>query len=299
MKIENQKLNIEEAFTQHIYTIPDYQREYVWKEKEVTKLLDDISEEYSKENSKSPEYFIGSIVVNRHGKDVEVIDGQQRLTTLFLCLCAFRKMLHKENEDIEDINTMLLSKRRDEKGKLIPSYNLKLTYENTSQLLEDIVDNKELRDDLIGSAKNIIDAYNTILRDLANNLKTKDELLEFLAYFTQKVNFIQIETPSISDALKIFETINERGVGLNPMDLLKNLIFRKVDREEFAKLKVEWKKITDLLENNEQKPLRFLRYYIMANYQVKNAKGEEIVREDEIYDWIIQKENATVSPKRC
>ena len=79
--------------------------------------------------------------------------------------------------------------------------------------------------------------------------------------------FIQIST-DVSSALKIFETINERGVGLNPMDLLKNLLFTQVKPEEFTRLKAEWKKITAPLERHKEKPLRFLRYFIMANYDL-------------------------------
>ena len=108
------------------------------------------------------------------------------------------------------------------------------------------------------------------------------------------VVFIQIST-DVSSALKIFETINERGVGLNPMDLLKNLLFTQVSPERFSQLKDEWKKITSPLEKNKEKPLRFLRYFLMANYDIKNERNDAIVREDEIYDWFLNKENATLT----
>jgi len=105
--------------------------------------------------------------------------------------------------------------------------------------------------------------------------------------------FIQIST-DISSALKIFETINERGIGLNPMDLLKNLLFTQVNTSDFTKLKNEWKKITAPLEKRKEKPLRFLRYFLMANYKIENDRSDAIVREDEIYDWFIEKENAAL-----
>jgi hypothetical protein len=107
------------------------------------------------------------------------------------------------------------------------------------------------------------------------------------------VVFIQIST-DVSSALKIFETINERGVGLNPMDLLKNLLFTQVKQTQFTQLKDEWKKITKPLEKDKEKPLRFLRYFLMANYAIKNPRGDAVVREDEIYDWFIDKENAAL-----
>jgi hypothetical protein len=105
--------------------------------------------------------------------------------------------------------------------------------------------------------------------------------------------FIQIST-DVSSALKIFETINERGIGLNPMDLLKNLLFTHVRPDQFTSLKDEWKKITRPLETAKEKPLRFLRYFLMANYEIRNQRGDAIVREDEIYDWFIDKRNAAL-----
>ena len=75
------------------------------------------------------------------------------------------------------------------------------------------------------------------------------------------------------------------------MDLLKNLLFAQVSTDDFSKLKDEWKKITKPLEDNKEKPLRFLRYFVMANYEIKNKRSDSIVREDEIYDWFSKEEN--------
>lgn len=99
------------------------------------------------------------------------------------------------------------------------------------------------------------------------------KLKKYWGYLANNVVFIQIST-DVSSALKIFETINERGVGLNPMDLLKNLLFTQVKQTQFSQLKDEWKKITKPLEKGKEKPLRFLRYFLMANYAIKNERGE-------------------------
>jgi hypothetical protein len=78
------------------------------------------------------------------------------------------------------------------------------------------------------------------------------------------------------------------------MDLLKNLLFAQVRPVEFAKLKDEWKKVTAPLERAKEKPLRFLRYFLMANCRVKNNRGDAVVREDEIYYWLTDKDNAAL-----
>src|SRR5215213_2892300 len=92
-KIEDHKYTIEEAFRDCFYIVPDYQREYVWTEKEVLQLLEDIDEQVDGGNTR--EYFIGMVLVSQtiEKNHYEVIDGQQRLTTFFLMLCALRHLL--------------------------------------------------------------------------------------------------------------------------------------------------------------------------------------------------------------
>src|SRR5882757_11073398 len=86
-----------------------------------------------------------------------------------------------------------------------------------------------------GSLENLLNAYGTIYNYFDANYKDIAALNRYWAYLANNVVFIQIST-DVSSALKIFETINERGIGLNPMDLLKNLLFRQVSPAEFTKL---------------------------------------------------------------
>lgn len=302
-KIENYQYSVEEAFRNCFYIVPDYQREYVWKEKEVVQLLEDISD--SMNNSSTQQYFIGTILVSpaQEKSHYEVIDGQQRLTTFFLLLCAM-KHLFKGNQLEQHINGLVSTSYIKTDGSLVTSLKLDPRYENASELFYKIV---ELNSDpdttrkavkasgigTFGSLDNLLNAYDTIYRYLTDNYLQQSELTKFLAHITNNVVFIQIST-DVSGALKIFETINERGIGLNPMDLLKNLLFTQVKPDEFTKLKDQWKKITNQLEKHQEKPLRFLRYFIMANYKIENSRRDNIVREDEIYDWFIDKKNAAV-----
>lgn len=253
--------------------------------------MEDINEEFR--SSGGSEYFIGSFVVCENNGHYEVIDGQQRLTTLFACLCAFRKILAPK-QDISAIKGMLYSSKIDVTGKQTSEYRLELQYEDASDVIKRIANDTLSKEESSQSSKRIVEAYHCAVGFLEKNFN-EETTGPFLGYFLNKVKLIQIETPSISDALKIFETINARGVELSGMDLLKNLIFRQVSKEDFDKLKNEWKKITDLLESSNERPLRFLRYFIMANYNVKNKRGEEILREDEIYEWITKMDNV----KQC
>ncbi|HEX7814998.1 DUF262 domain-containing protein [Dyella sp.] len=302
-RIENHKYTIEEAFRECFYIVPDYQREYVWKDKEVQQLLEDINEQI--DTGTTREYFIGTVLVSPIGQKshYEVIDGQQRLTTFFLLLCALKHMFRGESQ-WQTVAGLISTSYTDAEGETRTSLKLEPRYENAGEVIGKLVeldaDPQAVRAGIqssgiasFGSLENLISAYGTVYRYLQDNYESPARLKKYWGYLANNVVFIQIST-DVSSALKIFETINERGVGLNPMDLLKNLLFTQVQQLQFNQLKDEWKKITKPLEKAKEKPLRFLRYFLMANYVIKNERGDAVVREDEIYDWFKDKGNAAL-----
>jgi uncharacterized protein with ParB-like and HNH nuclease domain len=283
-RIQNHKYSIEEAFRECFYLVPDYQREYVWKEKEVRQLLDDISEQFDTDSK--GEYFIGTVLVSPTSQKnhFEVIDGQQRLTTLFLLLCALKQLFKGEQQQRQVISGLVSTSYTDSDGEARTSLKLEPHYENASDVMNKLVeldtDPMSVRSGIqaagipsFGSLENLINAYGTLYRYLQDNYEDVSKLKKYWGYLANSVVFIQIST-ELSSALKIFETINERGVGLNSMDLLKNILFRQVKQTQFNQLKNEWKKITKPLEKEKEKPLRFLRYFLMANYLIKHDRGE-------------------------
>jgi hypothetical protein len=302
-RIENHKYSIDEAFRECFYIIPDYQREYVWTDKEVHLLLEDINEQIDAGSTR--EYFIGTVLVSpaEQKNQYNVIDGQQRLTTLFLLLCALKHIFH-EGPQRQALSGLISTSYTDSNGETQVSLKLDPRYENASDVMNKLVeidgDPAAVRSGVLasgvtsfGSLENLINAYATLYRYLQDNYDDVSKLKKYWGYLANNVVFIQIST-DVSSALKIFETINERGVGLNSMDLLKNLLFTQVSPDQFSKLKDEWKKITSPLEKGKEKPLRFLRYFLMANYVVKNEKGESVIYEDKIYDWFTNKDNAAL-----
>lgn len=299
-KIEDHKYSIEEAFRNCFYIIPDYQREYVWTDKEVNKLLEDIDNEI--DSSTESEYFIGTVLVSptQQKNHYEVIDGQQRLTTFYLILIALRS-LFKGMPHEQMLSELARTNYTDSSGDIISQLKLSPRYENAEELMN-IVANangspEEVKNAInssgikqFGSLENLLRAYSLVYHFVKTNYKENGDLKKYWAFLSNNVVFIQIST-DVSRALKIFETINERGIGLNPMDLLKNILFTNVKQTEFTKLKDEWKKITKPLEIANEKALRYLRYFIMANYKIENKRNDSIVREDEIYDWLTEKKN--------
>ena len=110
-RIENHQYSIEEAFRECFYIVPDYQREYVWTDKEVHQLLEDVGEQIDAGTTR--EYFIGTVLVSPTDQKnhYEVIDGQQRLTTFFLLLCALRHLFQGEPQrhDGHDVTDSLFT----------------------------------------------------------------------------------------------------------------------------------------------------------------------------------------------
>ena len=302
-RIENHKYSIEEAFRECFYIVPDYQREYVWTDKEVHQLLEDIGEQIDAGTTR--EYFIGTVLVSptEQKNHYEVIDGQQRLTTFFLLLCALKHLFQGEPQR-QMIAGLISTSYVDSDGEVRTTLKLEPRYESAGEVMAKLVEldaePQTVRAGIqssgitsFGSLENLVNAYSTLYRYLKDNYDDTATLKKYWGYLANNVVFIQIST-DVSSALKIFETINERGVGLNPMDLLKNLLFTQVKQAQFTQLKDEWKKITKPLEKEKEKPLRFLRYFLMANYVIKNERGDAVVREDEIYDWFIAKDNAAL-----
>lgn len=286
LEIKAASLSIKELF-ESFYEVPDFQREYVWEPENVEKLLNDICDELIDDNGsyvKGAEYFIGSIVVYKDDRGIyQLIDGQQRTTTIFMILCILRDRL----SGMDEVKQLIRQVRQNEETFQEETlYRVNLLYDDSAGALEHIANGTRDKLDTLpqsGSVKHLRSA----LREAEEYLTEKfgddtQQWQQFLGLFTRKVKLIRVVTPSQTSALRVFETINNTGVGLDSMDLLKNLLFRKVKREQFDKVRDGWKQLTTSIEKAE-KPLRFLRYFVHSRFDTKTPKP---LREDELYDWI-------------
>lgn len=287
MEIKAQVHNIAKL-KDYFFIVPDYQREYVWKvDDQVEQFLADIDNEFDPAAKEPSSYFIGSIIIVKNGKRYDVIDGQQRLTTVVLMMCAFRDVMKGLTLDETQANYLKaisewLSTFDVSAGKV--QLRLELQYEESKDYLSALIQGKGYTGEVSGSIKKMSDAYGRIKKELESYLQTGvDSLTQFAVYFFTKIDLVVIESENLSGALKIFETINQRGASLNAMDLVKNLLFSKASNEEFTLIKGKWQELTAHLQRarEDDKPLRFLRYFLVARYH------HGILREDDIYKWII------------
>ena len=290
MEVKAQVHTIEKLKDYH-FLVPDYQREYVWEvEDQVEQFLADIANEFDPDAKAPSSYFIGSIIIVKNGSKHDVIDGQQRLTTTVITMCALRDLLTGQPLDavqehyLKTIQAWLSS--FDMQSKQV-QVRLELQYEESKDFLLQLILGKPLPPSSTLSIERMHAAYERIKQHLQKYLDAGlGVLAEYAYYFLTKIDLVVIESENLSSALKIFETINQRGAGLNAMDLVKNLLFKEAKGNDFDRIKGKWKELTGHLERAREgdSPLRFLRYFLMARYY------DGILREDEIYKWIISAE---------
>jgi uncharacterized protein with ParB-like and HNH nuclease domain len=305
-RIESHNLSVAELF-RDFYSVPDFQREYVWKKDNVEKLLLDVIEELYDDDEPviNAEYFLGSIVVFRDESGTfQLIDGQQRLTTIYMTFCAIRDLLHESEQQSRSIEGLISGVAQDLKTGLdIPRFRVTLQYGAGDKALSIIASKEEKISDIdkgvLSSVQHLIDAYEVLKELILERLKP-EKILQFSTIFSNRVKLIRIETPSFKNALKVFETINDRGIGLNSMDLLKNYLFINTAssnssdnvKSHWQSLKGRWDKLTKILYKCDEDPMRFLRYYIMSHYEVDLQNN---FPEEDIYDWFVKDEQHQIS----
>lgn len=196
--------SIASAFTD-LYIVPDYQREYVWTDTQVEQLLSDLMEAYAADSKKA--YFLGTIVTFDEGTRFELIDGQQRLTTFFILLCAIKHIYAQNNEKAGAIEKLIYSEVMNDYGDTVSQYHLQLQYEDAGNCLELIEKGENKPKNITQSGERLFNAYNIILNTMEDKFSDFAELKKFVVFLLNKTSFIRIETYDITDALKIFETV--------------------------------------------------------------------------------------------
>lgn len=300
--VSSQDLTLGALFTD-FYVVPDFQREFVWEDDAVNQLLQDLFIEFrSDKTSLESEYFLGSMVVCVAPDGVyELIDGQQRITTAFLMFCAIRDHLKTLGAPpIAELNHKISAYDIDREGKEIFRQRVSLLYEDSTGLMEAIgsenAEIEEITEDT-RSIRNILNAYRFVRKFFETEFGEDQSVIRaFYVYLTRNVKLSRVKTISVGHALKVFETMNNRGVGLDTMDLMKNLMFMHTPPAKYHILRNKWKDIVDTLYNAGGRPLgqtyredrifRFLNYFIVSNYR------GYIRSQEDLYEWVVRHESS-------
>ena len=298
------KLNVDQKTIYELFSdkradflIPDYQRPYAWSEEQCQTLWDDIFSFAFPENNadnfddRKDEYFLGSIVTYKNENDQsEIIDGQQRLTTLLLLLRAF----FDKFANMQDQSSQLTKKRiesciwkTDTFGEAVKS-SLKSDSESATD--DDKGEFLELR-----KTGNIIE--NSKSRYVINYLFFKKKIDEFLQQFPSYFAYLParilgncillpIEADSQDTALRIFSTLNDRGLPLSDADIFKAQFYKfygKLNKkDEFIKAWKELEKVCNdiFMHNTFSSPMdeifsRYM-YYLRAKEGNKSSTTEAL-----------------------
>ena len=240
--------------TNKCFQIPLYQRAFAWEDKQLIQLLEDINDSCADEDSK---YYIGSLIVADKGTFYEVVDGQQRLTSLFL-------LLHCLGVDVEQSLEFACREKSN------------YTLENLSGILSSssVIDQDKIQESIISGVK--------ILREeLSNHEKYGDDFLKKLAH----VIMYRIVVPRHTDLNHYFETMNTRGEQLEQHDILKAKLmsYLEGDRAWMSAFSEIWYACSDMSGyvqmnfNKKSRELLFGGYWdtVPSSFSafVKEAKG--------------------------
>jgi uncharacterized protein with ParB-like and HNH nuclease domain len=265
MKIEASELTVRELFCRpnNVYDVPVYQRPYSWGESQWQELWDDVISVEEEDT-----HYLGSIVVisknaSLKGFDeLEIVDGQQRLTTLSILFCAIRDAYHDGGEEnvADDLQKDYLYSRQ------LRHTARKLNLGKVDdEVYEKLLKRKLTPDTTICSAW-------TYFRERLNEHPNLDEVME---KFSASAQVVIINTHSYDNAFKLFETLNDRGLQLSAADLIKNCMLSKAAAEDDAALEdviLAWEGLVGDLENIDI--IRFLRQYLLATDTGKVSKAK-------------------------
>jgi len=253
------------------YEIPKFQRDYTWEAEQWDDLWLDITALITNEDN---EHYLGYLVLQTsNNKEFQIIDGQQRLTTMSLLILATLKCLKTLVDTEVDAGDNL--KRKDnllnsyigyvDPVTLISTNKLKLNRNSDDYYKQHIVLLKELPlRNTNTSEKHMRECFNWYYEKINKAFKTGESLAGFIDNIVDKLFFTVIEVTDQLNAFKVFETLNAKGVQLSSSDLLKNYLFSVVDDtkphiSEIEELENIWSKIVGKL--GEQKFEDYLRYY--------------------------------------
>ncbi|MEH2124759.1 DUF262 domain-containing protein [Nostoc sp.] len=281
VKIQATDYPISKVFSNDfVFTIPLYQRPYAWTTEQAGELLEDLITALGDSDDKIDEinpYFLGNIVLIKGDKrDAQVVDGQQRLTTLTILLAALRTCVSKEHIHI-------LTRYLYEKDDFDPSdnvYRLNLR-ERDAQFFKEYIQDE-------GGIEKLKNLHSAKLSDSRKNIKentflfvkrlqvfTNNQLLRLTQFIIKRCFLVVVSTPDIDSAYRIFSVINNRGMDLSHADILKAEIIGKIPLEQQDKYTTKWEELEEKLGRDLFKSL----FSHIRMIHVKSKPRESILKE--------------------
>lgn len=293
---ETKSLTIDELFrdAKSFYQMPVYQRPYRWKDKEIDALWDDLMNAYDKNET---DYFLGAFVLAKpeRGRYSNVIDGQQRLTTLTILFCIIRDCFPNFNQNADDEDELATTNQTiedsifgigGERIRFRTHYSAQsdfaeyITKKGATEQNYEKPSNKELNKEnpkykFINAVVNIKEK----LEELSEH-KDSNKFSEFIDFIFRKVQIVSINCVNEDTAITLFQVINTAGLDLAPSDLIKSFLMSKIDCEDKEKedqdkkqFMSDWQLIEKMADRSEislNDLFSIYQYYALTHKHTKN-----------------------------
>ncbi|WP_226528159.1 DUF262 domain-containing protein [Metabacillus niabensis] len=260
------------------FIIPEYQRPYAWSDEQIQTLFDDLVE-YTENNNEST-YFLGTIVSYENENDEqEIIDGQQRITSLFLLLRALYSKLNSmtETKEVKNFKGQIESALWEQ-----DELTAEVDYEKT------LIESRVMRDEgneifaqiLIsgtieeGAKDNYSLNYKLFTALIEKYATNEPELFFwFIRNVLNKAILLPITADSQDTALTIFSTLNDRGLALSDADIFKAKIYNHLDAEGKVVFIEQWQQLDDDATNANESIQKLFYYYMFYLRALENDRN--------------------------
>lgn len=227
------------------FGIDYYQREYRWQKKQVAELIADLTESFFR--SYQPDdhrnavdryehYFLGSVILSKQATNTHIIDGQQRLTTLTLILLYLCRRCPEAREQLSGLYH----------SKKFGETRFNIDVEDRTEVMRALMEGRAIEvSDANESSRNIKARFDDI-EGLLQEAVDDAAIPYFIDWFTEKVHLVEIVAYSDEVAYTIFETMNDRGLSLTQVDMLKGFLLANVaSGSDRVKATDGWRMIID------------------------------------------------------
>ncbi len=267
--------SVQQLLQSQSFSIDEYQREYKWERQQIDELLSDLGAKfyshYRPEDETTAvsgygEYFLGSIIVSKRNGKNYLIDGQQRVTSLTLLLiCLYRAAKEKSLPVVPTVAPLIFS---DNFGQ--PKFNLDIP--ERLPVIKALFDGQDFTPD--GKDESIQTMYARYQDIKENDLLDElgPALPHFLYWLLTRVGLIEIATDNDAYAAAIFETMNDRGKPLSPVDMLKAYLLAPIeDLQTRQQMNQIWKKEVLALisfggEHEAERDANCIKAWLRAQY---------------------------------
>lgn len=265
----------------HQLAVPIYQRPYAWEDKNISDLFSDIHNAIS---SNENEYFLGTIVLSEkeNSSELEIVDGQQRITSIVVFLSSIRDYFESNNKQKQasSIQNDFISGYDRQRDENLPK--LKLGQLDNTFFRKYIVDKEIEEKQIKDSHRRIATTKKLSTEQIEKLAKASNQdlnlLHEWIKFIEEKLKVVSIIVPGKANAFTIFETLNDRGIELAQVDLLKNYLYSKAAGDRLEEIQNLWIEMTSKIESaeNESLILTYIRHHWSSQYGLTREKNREL-----------------------